>query len=66
MARKYKRLSYEDRKTIEAMCRAGKKAEEIAAVMDVHRATIYHELQRGGAGGGNRQQYSAELAQRTI
>lgn len=66
MARKYKRLSYEDRKTIEAMCRAGKKAEEIAAAMDVHRATIYHELQRGDAGGGNRQQYSAELAQRTI
>ena len=26
MARKYKRLSYEDRKTIEEMCRNGKKA----------------------------------------
>lgn len=46
MARKYKRLSYEDRKTIEEMCRNGKKADEIAAAMDVHRATIYHELQR--------------------
>lgn len=45
MARKYKRLSYEDRKTIEEMCRNGKKADEIAAAMDVHRATIYHELQ---------------------
>lgn len=44
MARKYKRLSYEDRKTIEEMCRNGKKADEIAAAMDVHRATIYHEL----------------------
>ena len=31
MARKYKRLSYEDRKTIEEMCRNGKKADEIAA-----------------------------------
>nr|UWG00954.1 MAG: hypothetical protein [Bacteriophage sp.] len=66
MARKYKRLSYEDRKTIEEMCRNGKKADEIAAAMDVHRATIYHELQRGGAGGGNRQQYSADMAQRAI
>lgn len=27
-----------------------KKADEIATAMDVHRATIYHELQRGGAG----------------
>lgn len=66
MARKYKRLSYEDRKTIEEMCWNGKKADEIAAAMDVHRATIYHELQRGGAGGGNRQQYSADMAQRAI
>lgn len=41
MARKYKRLSYEDRKEIEAMCKAGKKVSEIAAAMDVHRATVY-------------------------
>ena len=66
MARKYKRLSYEDRQTIEAMCRDGKKADEIAEAMSVHRATIYHELQRGGAGGGNRQQYNADAAQRAI
>lgn len=66
MARKYKRLSYEDRRTIEAMCRSGKKADEIAAALDVHRATVYHELQRGGAGGGNRKQYSADMAQRAI
>lgn len=44
MARKYKRLNYEDRKAIEAMCKQGKRAEEIAEAMDVHRATIYHEL----------------------
>ena len=43
MARKYKRLNYEDRKAIEAMCKQGKRAEEIAEAMDVHRATIYHE-----------------------
>lgn len=30
MPRKYKRLTYEDRKTIEEMCRNGKKADEIA------------------------------------
>lgn len=65
MARKYKRLSYEDRQTIEAMCRNGKKADEIAEAMDVHRATIYHELQRGGAG-GNRQHYNTDAAQRAI
>lgn len=66
MARKYKRLSYEDRKEIEAMCKAGKKAREIAEAMNVHRATIYHELDRGGAANGKRQQYSADMAQRAI
>lgn len=66
MARKYKRLSYEDRKEIEAMCKAGKKVSEIAAAMDVHRATVYHELARGGAENGQRQQYSADAAQRAI
>ena len=66
MARKYKRLNYEDRKAIEAMCKQGKHAEEIAEAMDVHRATIYHELKRGGAGNGNRKQYSADMAQKAI
>lgn len=66
MARKYKRLSYENRKTIEKMCKNGVRVGEIAEAMNVHRATIYHELQRGGAGGGNREQYSAEIAQRAI
>lgn len=41
MARKYKRLSYEDRKTIEEMCRNGKKADEIAAAMDVHKPNYF-------------------------
>lgn len=66
MARKYKRLNYEDRKAIEAMCKQGKRAEEIAEAMDVHRATIYHELKRGGAENGNRKRYSADMAQRAI
>ncbi len=66
MARKYTRLNYENRKTIEKMCKAGKRAEEIAEAMNVHRATIYHELQRGGAGNGNRHEYSADMAQKAI
>ena len=47
MARKYTRLNYENRKTIEMMCKVGKRVEEIAEAMNVHRATIYHELHRG-------------------
>lgn len=66
MARKYTRLNYENRKTIEKMCKEGKKADEIAEAMNVHRATIYHELQRGGAGNGNRHEYSADMAQKAI
>jgi len=66
VARKYKRLNYSDRKAIEAMCKEGKRVTEIAEAMDVHRATIYHELQRGGADEGRRTQYSAEMAQRAI
>lgn len=66
MARKYKRLSYEDRKKIEAMCKAGSNAEAIADAVGVHRGTLYRELQRGGVENGKRQQYSAELAQRAI
>ncbi|EDM87581.1 hypothetical protein RUMOBE_01762 [Blautia obeum ATCC 29174] len=48
------------------MCKQGKRAEEIAEAMDVHRATIYHELKRGGAENGNRKQYSADMAQKAI
>ena len=66
MARNYKRLNYNDRKKIEEMCKAGVKTAEIAKKMNVHRATIYHELARGGASNGNRQQYSADEAQRNI
>lgn len=49
MARKYKRISYEDRKKIEAMCKGGCNAEAIAEAVGVHRGTLYRELQRGGA-----------------
>lgn len=66
MARKYKRLNYEDRRRIEAMCKSGKRVAEIAEATGVHRATIYTELERGGAGHGRWQQYSADTAQKAI
>lgn len=37
MARKYKRLRYEDRKVIEKMSRAGSRVVDIAATLGVHR-----------------------------
>lgn len=66
MARKFKKLNYEDRKKIEAMCKENVKVIEMAKEMGVHRATIYHELTRGGAANGKRKLYSAEVAQRAI
>lgn len=66
MARKYKRLTYFDRRQIERLCKADKGVREIAQAMGVHRATMYHELQRGGAGGGDLKKYSADMAQRAI
>lgn len=66
MKRRYKRLSYSDRLNIEKMCKAGKKVKEIADMTGAHRATIYHELERGGAAGGRLKEYSAETAQRKI
>lgn len=64
MARKYKRLNYGDRQLIEKMCRQGYRVEDIAAKINVHRGTLYRELQRGGAGNGQRDLYSADKAQK--
>ena len=55
MARKYKRLRYEDRQVIEKMSRAGSRV--------VHRDTIYKEYARCGA---TPDTYSAEKAQETL
>ncbi len=44
MARKYKRLRYEDRRTIEKMLKAGDSVVMIAGALGVHRDTIYKEL----------------------
>lgn len=60
MKRGNKRLRFEDRKTIEAMFKAGERVTDIAERVGVHRATIYNELKRGGT------PYEAEVAQRTI
>ena len=63
MARKYKRLRYEDRQTIERMLKAGDSVVEIAAALGVHRDTIYKELTRSGT---DQRTYSADLGQRAI
>lgn len=63
MARKYKRLKYEDRQTIERMSRNGSSILEIAETLGVHRDTIYKELARCGA---TQLTYSAEAAQKAV
>ena len=59
-------MSYENRRAIEKMCKKGMRVVDIAAAIGVHRATIYQELNRGGASGGNISKYSAEDAQKSI
>lgn len=63
MARKYKRLHYEDRKTLEKMLRAGGSVAEVAGALGVHRDTIYKEFARSGT---ERHTYSADAGQRAI
>ena len=62
-------LTYEDRKSIEALYAAGVSLADIASELGVHLATIYREMTRGGTGeldGNGRSGYSAELAQKTV
>ena len=47
--RKYKRLHYEDRQTIEAMSKQGSSVSDIAEALGTHRDTIYREFKRCGA-----------------
>lgn len=63
MARKYKRLRYEDRKTIEKMLKAGDSVIVIAGALGVHRDTIYKEFARSGT---DQRTYNAEAGQRAI
>ncbi len=70
MARKkYKLLSYNDRKRIEAMYLSNEYLPDIAAKIGVHTATLYRELERGYTGELDknlRSGYSADVAQRMI
>lgn len=63
VARKYKRLRYEDRQVIEKMSREGSRVIDIANALGVHRDTIYKEYTRCGA---TPDTYSAEKAQETL
>ena len=56
MARRYKRLRYEDRRTIEKMLK-------IAAAVGTHRDTIYKEIERSGT---DKLTYTADVAQATL
>ena len=42
--RKYKRLHYEDRQTIEAMSKQGSSVKDIAEALGTHRDTIYRAV----------------------
>lgn len=63
MARKYKRLCYEDRRTLEKILRAGFSVAEAAGELGVHRDTIYREFVRSGT---DRHTYTADAGQRAI
>lgn len=63
MARKYKRLRYEDRQTIEKMLKAGDSVVVIAGALGVHRDTIYKEFYRSGT---DQHTYKADVAQATL
>ena len=65
--KKYKLLSYNDRKRLEMMYLNNERPSDIAAKLGVHTATVYRELQRGNTGNLDnnlRSEYSAEIAQR--
>ncbi len=64
--RRYKRISYKDRKIIEMMFKGGFDVSEVTEVIGVHRATMYRELERGGVVDSDYTQYSAELAQQNV
>lgn len=61
--RKYKRLHFEDRQTIEEMQAAGRSVKEIAEALGTHRDTIYREFKRCGAELGT---YTAVAGQQAL
>ena len=46
MPRKYTRLTYDDRLKIAQLCKERVSTEDIAEILNVHRGTLYRELQR--------------------
>ena len=69
LTRKYRYLTFEDRKKIEAWHLLGDRPVDIAARLSVHHTTIYKELQRGATGtldANQREGYDAELAERRL
>ncbi len=64
MAGKYKYLTFEDRKKIEAWHARGERPLDIAEKLGVHTATIYHELQRGYTGEWDEAQRSGSRFER--
>lgn len=63
MARKYRRIRYEDRRKIEKMLKAGSSVVKIAGELGVHRDTIYKEFYRSGT---DQHTYTADAAQATL
>lgn len=65
--KKYRYLTFDDRKEIEKRYSAGDRPADIALHVGVHVATIYHEIEKGYTGrslADMRPEYSAEAAQR--
>lgn len=63
LVRKYRRLTYQDRKTIERMLDERCGIPEIAEALGVHRSTIYCEFARCGTG---KKDYKAEIGQKAL
>lgn len=70
MGKRYKAITFDDRKTIASMYGAGAVAVEIAAKVDVSRTSIYAELKRGQDGvtldKNFRPAYDPALAQKRV
>ena len=66
---KYRYLTFEDRKKIEAWYLNGDRPAELCVRLSCHLTTLYTELQRGATGTldkNQREGYSAELAERRL
>lgn len=57
--RRYKAITFQDRKVIEEKTKVGISTKELAETIGVHVATMYRELERGNTENG----YSAIKAQ---